>query len=145
MPTLDPRVDAYIAKSADFAKPILKHIRSLVHAACPEVIETMKWSFPHFDYHGVLCSMAAFKQHCSFGFWKGSLFLPKENQTEEEKSGMGMGQFGRISSIDDLPSKKVLTNYIKQAMKLNAEGVKVVKPKKRKRGRWWCPPISVRR
>ena len=62
-------VDAYIAKSADFAKPILMHIRELVHKACPEVEEKMKWSFPHFDYKGeMMCSMAAFKQHCAFGF-----------------------------------------------------------------------------
>src|SRR5690349_21134759 len=62
MPTTDPRIDAYIAKSADFAKPILRHIRGLVHAGCPNVVETMKWSFPHFEHHGVMCGMAAFKQ-----------------------------------------------------------------------------------
>jgi uncharacterized protein YdeI (YjbR/CyaY-like superfamily) len=136
MPTLDPRVDAYIAKSAAFAKPILKHIRSLVHAACPDVVETMKWSFPHFDYQGVMCSMAAFKEHCAFGFWKGSLFLPKGNGDGDEGSG-GMGQFGRITSIDDLPGKKVLTGYIKQAMKLNEAGARVPKAKKEK------PPLTV--
>ena len=66
-------VDAYIAKSAEFARPILAHLREVVHAACPDVEETMKWSFPHFEYRGLLCSMAAFKEHCAFGFWKGSL------------------------------------------------------------------------
>src|SRR5574341_1172707 len=71
----DPRVDAYIAKSEDFAKPILAHLRKLVHTACPEVEETMKWSFPHFDYKGMLCSMASFKEHCAFGFWKEQLIL----------------------------------------------------------------------
>jgi uncharacterized protein YdeI (YjbR/CyaY-like superfamily) len=131
MPTTDPRIDAYIAKSAPFARPILKHLRGLVHAACPDVVETMKWSFPHFDYKGMMCSMAAFKEHCAFGFWKGALILPKSDQPAEE--GMGMGQFGRITSIDDLPNKKVLTGYIKQAMKLNDEGVKQPKaPKKEK-------------
>jgi hypothetical protein len=69
----DPRIDDYIAKSQDFARPILEHLRDLVHKACPEVEETMKWSFPHFDYKGMMCSMAAFKQHCAFGFWKASL------------------------------------------------------------------------
>src|SRR5437763_606645 len=71
----DPRVDAYIAKSADFAKPILTYIRDTVHAACPDVEEEMKWSFPHFTHEGILCSMASFKEHCAFGFWKGSLIL----------------------------------------------------------------------
>src|SRR2546428_757706 len=66
----DPRVDACIAKSADFAKPILKHIRKLVHRACPDVEETIKWQFPTFMHQGMLCSMGAFKNHCTFGFWK---------------------------------------------------------------------------
>lgn len=112
------RVDAYIAESADFARPILSHIREVVHAACPDVEETMKWSFPHFDYKGILCSMAAFKEHCAFGFWKGSLVV------EGNDGEKAMGQFGRITKLADLPSKKVLTGYIWKAMTLNDEGVK---------------------
>lgn len=129
MATRDPRIDAYIAKSADFAKPILVQIREVVHAACPDVEETMKWSFPHFMYKGMLCSMAAFKEHCALGFWKGSLILGKEPGGSEQ----GMGHFGRITKVDELPSRKVLSGYIKQAMKLNDDGVKNparAKPKK---------------
>lgn len=77
MSTRDPRVDIYIAKAAPFAQPILAHIRKTVHAACPEVTETIKWGFPHFEYKGLLCSMAAFKQHCALTFWKGALVLDK--------------------------------------------------------------------
>ena len=121
MGTRDARVDAYIAKSADFARPILAHLREVVHAACPDAEETMKWSFPHFQYKGLLCSMAAFKEHCAFGFWKGSLIVGK-GDGEAEKA---MGQFGRIARLSDLPSRKVLTGYVKEAMKLNDEGVKV--------------------
>ena len=69
----DKRVDAYIAKSAPFAQPILNHLRELVHKACPDVEETIKWSFAFFDYKGPLFSMAAFKEHCAFGFWKAAL------------------------------------------------------------------------
>ena len=127
MPTTDPRIDAYIAKSADFAKPILMHLRSLVHTGCPDVVETMKWSFPHFEPHGVMCGMAAFKQHCTLGFWKGSLFLPKQKEAGEN----AMGQFGRITSVDDLPPKKVLLGYIKQAVKLNEEGINAPKATKK--------------
>lgn len=129
MPTKDSRVDAYIAKSAEFAKPILTHIRKLVHTACPEVQETMKWTFPHFEYKGVLCSMAAFKSHCAFGFWKGELFLPKGKENE------AMGWFGRIIKLSDLPNDKVLGLYIKEAVRLNETGTKVPsrsKPKERK-------------
>jgi hypothetical protein len=115
----DPRVDAYIAKSAEFARPILMHLREVVHAACPDVEEAMKWSHPHFMYHGMLCGMAAFKQHCTFGFWKFDLIVAGDKAAEA-----AMGQFGRITKVADLPSKKVLTGYIKQAMKLNEEGAK---------------------
>jgi uncharacterized protein YdeI (YjbR/CyaY-like superfamily) len=120
MPTLDPRVDAYIANSAEFARPILDHIRAIVHAACPDVEETMKWSFPHFQYEGMLCSMASFKAHCAFGFWKAKLIIEQGDDKTEE----AMGQFGRITTIKDLPTKKALTAYIKLAMKLNVDGVK---------------------
>jgi len=106
MPTKDPRVDAYIAKAPDFAKPILTHVRKLVHAACPDVVETMKWSMPHFDHKGVLCGMAAFKQHCSLGFWKGELIFGS-TATENE----AMGHFGRITSLSDLPKDKDLLGY----------------------------------
>ena len=96
MSSRDPRVDAYIERSADFAKPILTHLRDVVHATCPEVQETMKWSFPHFMYDGMLCAMSAFKEHCSFGFWKGTL-IPGL-QPNSNNGGDGMGHLGRIES-----------------------------------------------
>jgi hypothetical protein len=119
----DPRIDAYIKKSRDFAKPVLSHIRELIHKGCPEVEETMKWSFPHFDYKGIFCSMASFKEHCSFSFWKGSIIegLPDKNKNA---GGEAMGQFGRITSIKDLPPDKVMLDLIRKAKKLNDEGVK---------------------
>jgi uncharacterized protein YdeI (YjbR/CyaY-like superfamily) len=123
MPTTDPYVDTYIEKAQDFAKPILKHIRALVHEACPDVVETKKWSFPHFDYKGMMCSMAAFKAHCAFGFWKQSLL--EDGAFPAEKTAMG--SFGRITSVKDLPSDKVMKKLIQDAMKLNDDGVKVTK------------------
>ena len=113
----DPRVDAYIAKSAKFAQPILKHLRALVHAGCPGVVETVKWSFPHFDYKGVLCSMAGFKEHCSFGFWNRAMKIPAREGA--------MGQFGSIKALSDLPRDKVLLGYIREAARLNETGEKV--------------------
>ena len=123
MPTVDPRVDAYIEKSAEFAKPILTHIRKLVHKTCPEITETMKWSFPHFDYKGTVCSMASFKQHCAFGFWKQVLL--QQDAFPAEKAAMG--SFGRITSAKDLPSDKVMIGLIQQAIELNEKGIKVAK------------------
>ena len=121
MPTIDPRVDAYIDnKAADFAKPILRHLRKLVHEACPDVVETWKWSFPHFDYKGVMCSMASFKEHCAFGFWKQSLM--ESDAIPAEKTAMGT--FGRITSLEDLPDDKTMIGLIKQAVKLNDDGRK---------------------
>jgi uncharacterized protein YdeI (YjbR/CyaY-like superfamily) len=123
MATTDPRVDAYIQNSAPFARPILQHIRTSVHAGCPDVEETIKWSFPHFVYKGMLCSMASFKAHCSFGFWKGSLL-------EVPPNGTAMSQFGRITSLDDLPGSKELTRLVRQAAALNDDGVKIARPKR---------------
>ena len=114
-------MDAYIARSADFAKPVLNHIRKLVHAACPDVEETLKWSMPFFMHRGILCSMAAFKNHCTFGFWKRSLIFPK-GRAAGNKQDEAMGQFGRISAISDLPKEKVLIGYIKRAARLNETG-----------------------
>ena len=130
MATKDPRIDAYIAKSAPFAKPILKHLRKVVHAGCPQVTETLKWSMPHFDYKGVMCGMAAFKEHCSFGFWKESLILGPGKTSEKE----GMGSFGCIKSMKDLPNEKTLVGYVKKAAALNEAGIKApgrTAPKKR--------------
>jgi uncharacterized protein YdeI (YjbR/CyaY-like superfamily) len=114
----DPRVDTYIAKSAGFAQPILNHLRELVHRGCPEVEETLKWGMPSFGYKGLLCGMAAFKQHATFGFWKHELVVGKTG----EKGGMG--QFGRITSLKDLPAQKVLLGYIRKAVALNEAGIK---------------------
>lgn len=124
----DKRVDDYIASSADFAKPILNHIRQLVHTACPLVEETMKWSFPNFDYKGVFCSMAAFKEHCSFGFWKAAIMKDAEKLKANQESAMG--HLGKIKSLADLPADKILISYIKEAAKLNDEGIKLLPRKK---------------
>lgn len=113
-------VDAYIAKSQPFARPILEHLREVVHAACPEAVEEMKWSMPHFTYHGMLAGMAAFKAHCTFGFWKAKLIMEQDAMSRE-----AMGHFGCIRTLDDLPSKRTLAGYVRKAMKLNEEGVKV--------------------
>ena len=131
MPTLDPRIDAYIDRSADFARPILTHLREVVHGACPEVEETVKWGMPHFQYRGMLCAMASFKAHCTFGFWKGRLIVDRGGESAEQ----AMGQFGRITSVAELPPKRVLAGYVKKAMRLNEEGVKAPRraPSKTKR------------
>lgn len=129
MPNTDPRVDAYIKKAAPFAQPILNRIRKIVHTAVPDVQETMKWSFPHFDYKGIFCAMASFKQHATFGFWKGSLLAEKLPTVDEE----AMGQFGRITSLADLPADRTLARIVKAAAKLNDAGVKVVRVKKPKK------------
>ena len=124
----DPRVDAYIEKSAPFAQPILRHLRKLVHKTCPSVKETMKWSFPHFDYEGMFCGMAAFKQHCSFGFWKAALMQDADKLLDKQNEAMG--HLGKITSLKELPPDKKIVTYILEAMKLNEEKIKVVKKKK---------------
>ncbi len=114
MPKKDPRVDAYIAEADEFARPILKHIRKLIHQACPEISETIKWNSPFFDYQGLLCGMAAFKAHCSFFFWRDvevSAWLQKTNT-----AGAGMAQFGKLASMSDLPSDTTLLACLRGAV-----------------------------
>jgi uncharacterized protein YdeI (YjbR/CyaY-like superfamily) len=131
MANKDKRIDAYIAKAAPFAQPILKHFRELVHKVCPEVEETMKWSFPHYDYKGsMMCSIAAFKQHCAINFWKAPLMKNGKELVEKAKTEEAMGHLGKITSLKDLPKDAVLSKYIKEGMRLNDEGVKLSpKPK----------------
>ena len=117
----DPRVDRYISNAAPFARPILTELRDLVHDTCPRVRETLKWGMPSFMHHGILCGMAAFTAHATFGFWKGKLIVDAKSNKNYE----AMGQFGRITKMGDLPSKRVLAGYIRQAMRLNEENVKV--------------------
>lgn len=118
MPKIDPRIDAYLAKAPPFARPILVRLREVVHEACPDVVETMKWSRPAFDYHGLLCNMSAFKAHCAFGFWKHELVVPAA-----ARKGAAAGQLGRLTSVDELPTRRVLAGWIRTAMKLNRDGV----------------------
>jgi hypothetical protein len=123
MSSRDPHVDAYIERSAAFAQPVLEYLRDLVHAACPDAEESIKWGCPHFGYKGgMMCSMAAFKHYCSFGFWNHKDVVGKDPEE-------GAGGFGRIASVRDLPSKKELTGYIRKAMVLKDSGVKKERPK----------------
>ncbi len=126
----DPRVDAYIAKVADFAKPVMIHLRELIHAACPDVEEAWKWSFPCFMYKGaMLCNMAAFKEHCAFGFWKASL-MPDPDNILSVSERASMGNLRKITSLKDLPKDAILKKYIKAAAKLNEDGIKAPARKK---------------
>ena len=108
MAKFDPRIDDYIAKSQAFAQPILTRLREVIHAACPEVEETIKWSFPHFIYKGaILCSMASFKEHCSFGFWKAAL-IPDTENILSVSDRIGMGHLGKITEMKDIPKDTIL-------------------------------------
>lgn len=158
--TTDPRVDDYIAKAQDFARPVLERLRALVHKACPEVEEAVKWRMPSFEYKGLLCGMAAFKQYCTFGFWKHELLKELKiagaggkagargkaaaggkpaagagrksaaGGKVEEKAGDILERLGKIRSAEELPSDRVLLALIKEAVRLNEEGVKLPKAAK---------------
>jgi hypothetical protein len=120
MPNTDPRVDAYLAAAPAYARPILAHLRALVHRACPEATEDLKWRMPSFQYHGILCGMAAFKAHAVFGFWhQGMRAIVAADGYDGES---GMNSLGRLTSVKDLPPDKTLLRYVREAMKLNASG-----------------------
>ena len=132
MKKINPKVEAYIAKSADFAKPILNYLREIIHATCPDVEEEIKWGIPHFDYKGdMMCILAAYKNHCSFSLYKAELMNDTKIK-ESVKEGKKMGYMDKIKTLSDLPAKKILIAYIKEAMTLNEAGVKKQKPAKEK-------------
>ena len=133
----DARIDAYIVNSPEFAQPILRHIRQLVHRACPEAQETMKWSRPHFEYQGMMCGISAFKAHCAIGFWRPEIRAMVDGP--EIKSD-AMGQFGRITALSDLPDDAVLMGYVKAAAALNESGKKAPPRKVKEKGPLVVPP-----
>jgi uncharacterized protein YdeI (YjbR/CyaY-like superfamily) len=120
-PNRNPKIDAYIARAAPFAQPVLIHLRGLIHKACPDVVEEMKWSRPFFSHGGLLlCNLSAFKAHCSFGFWGAE--IGKVLQADGVVQEGGMGSFGRITSVKDLPADKVMLGYLRQAVALIDSG-----------------------
>jgi uncharacterized protein YdeI (YjbR/CyaY-like superfamily) len=129
MGTRDPRVDAYIEKAAPFAKPILEQFREVVHEACPEAEETIRWSVPSFSHHGMLCNMAAFKAHCRIVFAKEPLIRGAAEA------------FGKIEAVDGLPQRKRLLEMVKQAAKLNEVGTRVPKTTQPAKPPATVPPV----
>ena len=128
----DPRVDAYIAKSPEYARPILKHLRKLVHQACPKAEETLKWSQPFFLYHGMLCGMSGFKNYTVFGCWKDKLMTPE--MVGFGKAGKNIfSRVGQLKSLADLPGDRELLAYIKAGARLNEAGVKTPRTAPRKK------------
>jgi uncharacterized protein YdeI (YjbR/CyaY-like superfamily) len=117
VPEKSPQFDAYIARAAPFAQPILERLRKAFHKADPEIRETMKWSMPHFEHDGIVANMAAFKQHVTWGFWKASLM--------DDPQGILTDVRLKVTDVSELPPEKVLVEYIRRAVKLNEEGVKV--------------------
>ena len=121
----NPHVDAYLANAADFARPILAHLRGLIHDNCPEVVEEIKWSIPHFDYRGeILCILTAHSNHCSFTFWKQSIM--NDPRLRENKSLKANKRFlGKLTSLSDLPPDSEMVAFIREAMSLNEQGIKL--------------------
>lgn len=128
MSKFNSQFEFYIQNAEDFSQPILNYLRELVHIACPEVDEKIKWSFPTFEYKGTnLCYMAAFKYHCAFGFWLSSKMEDNHQVFKKNDDKNSMGDFGKIQKINDLPDRDVLIEYIIQAMFLIEKGEKLEK------------------
>lgn len=129
MPVYNPKVNEYIAKSADFAKPVLEYLREVIHETCPDVEEIIKWGYPHFDYKGdMMCILGSFKNHCSFSLYKAPL-MTDPKIADSVKAGKKMGYMDKVKSMSDLPSRETLVAYIKEAMTLNENGIRKEKVK----------------
>lgn len=128
-PSHNPKVDSYLEKAEAFARPILRHLRALIHATCPKVVEEMKWGIPHFDYHGeMMCIIASYKKHCSFSFWKDSLM---SDERLKGNSGLPAAKryMGSLTSLADLPSDRQVSTWIREAMSLNERGIQLPRRK----------------
>ncbi|MDO5505713.1 MAG: YdeI/OmpD-associated family protein [Pseudoxanthomonas suwonensis] len=111
--TRDPRVDAYIAGAAEFAQPLLAELRERVHRNCPDVVEAIKWGMPAFLHGGaIFCTMAAFKQHVSFGYWRHAEVMGADVERD------GMGSYGRMATVKDLPGKRGMQADLRKALAL---------------------------
>lgn len=129
MANYNKKVDEYISKSADFAKPILNHLREIILSTCPDAEEDVKWGTPHYSYKGdYLVMMAGFKNHCSFSLYKAEMMKDKTIQ-DSVKAGKKFGYMDKVKDISELPAKKALVAYIKEVMVLNESGIKKVLPK----------------
>ena len=142
----DPRVDAYIDKAAPFAQPVLTHLRTLMHQACPRVTESVKWGMPFFLQHGIiLANMAAFKQHCAFGFWGPE--MKKVLAEDGLDASEAMGTLGRITNLKDLPPDKSLLSYMRRAAELVECGQRqksIERPRKRAKRKAVAVPRELR-
>ena len=125
----NPEVDVYIDDAPEFARPILKRLRKLIHKGCPQIVETIKWGMPSFDHHGIVIGFAAFKQHVGFGFWKAKLLNDPHGLLENAQQASAMGV--KVRSMDDLPDDAILVEYVREAALLNEQGVKLPKPKRK--------------
>ena len=135
MPVIDPRVDAYIAKAAPFARPILTRLRAAVHRGCPDVVETLKWSVPAFEHKGILCGMAAFKAHCIFTMWRAPVLKAQGLSGPLEAA---LERAGRVTTVEELPAERLLVQLVKKAAAANEAGLKAPRVAKAPK-----PPVRV--
>jgi len=143
MPNYNPAVDTYIAKAQPFAQPILEHIRSLVHTTCIDVEEKIKWGMPFFDYKGkMMCHIAAFKQHCAFGFYNAA-YMNEPMLVRNAASESAMGHLGKITSLKDLPKDKVLIGFIKKAMQITDDNAAIKKKSAPKAAAYIVPAYII--
>lgn len=133
----DPRVDAYIDNAPEFAQPILRHFRKVVHAACPGVEETIKWRFPTFEFHGILGGIAAFKASCGLMFWKGELL---KQDVLSAADAAAIEKVGRVTAMSDVPSQAVLTRVIKAAAAADEQGLKAPRMRRQPKKPLRVPP-----
>lgn len=120
----------YINQSQPFAQPILQYLRKLIHDTHPELEEEFKWSFLAFTLNGrIIVSMASFKEHVAFGFWLGE-HMKDPYKIFVTGKDRAMGQLGKIQSIEDLPERKILEEYIAECIQLSESGKKITTGKK---------------
>lgn len=126
----NPEVDKYIARQADFARPVLERLRKAFHKGCTKLEEHIKWGVPSFEYKGMMVGFAAFKQHVAWGFWKASLMEDPDGILGNDRKASPFAD--KVRRLSDLPSDAIIVKYVKQAAKLNETGVKLTAARRKR-------------
>ncbi|MCB0792148.1 MAG: DUF1801 domain-containing protein [Flavobacteriales bacterium] len=123
------RINSHIAEQDEWKRRLMVRLRQLIHQVDPGIEETWRWNGPHFDRNGIMLGMSAHKTCVSIWFHKGALLKDPRRLFEplekDEAKGMRVYKLKESDAIDE----KAFTELVKQAVKLNEDGVKLSEAK----------------
>ncbi|HZQ08903.1 MAG TPA: DUF1801 domain-containing protein [Anaerolineae bacterium] len=108
-------VDEYVASLPADHAAIVNELRGVIKKAAPKATEAYKWAQPVYELDGPMIWIRAYKSYVNIGFWRGTEMQDKHGLLEGEGDRM---RHVKLASTKDI-KKSALTDYIKQAIRLN--------------------------